>query len=216
MVAGSIGEASANGVLYENGRLFAGQGLVAAPGCYVHLDMQADGNLVLRYGGDVAWASNTKDTGAYAVMQDDGNFVIYNWDNKAVWATNTAYWADNYLLVQDDGNLVVREWNTDPQWASNTWVGESVGQTPCEREESTTYAELNVNRNGGDYESRQIVGRNWPEACEYWCAEDSRCVAFTHVPMGIQGPNAVCWLKDSVPAATGATGFTSGVVNRSY
>jgi hypothetical protein len=35
-----------------------GQSLVASD-CYVHLDMQSDGNLVIYYGPTVAWASNT-------------------------------------------------------------------------------------------------------------------------------------------------------------
>jgi hypothetical protein len=71
----------------------------------------------------------------------------------------------------------------------------------------------NTNRAGGDYESIQIT-RNWPEACAYWCTQDSRCVAFTHVPMGVQGANAVCWLKSSLPGASSWNGMTSGVVER--
>ena len=55
--------------------LYAGQGLVGGGGCYYHLDMQFDGNLVLYAGNTAYWATNTVGRGAYAVMQSDGNFV---------------------------------------------------------------------------------------------------------------------------------------------
>ena len=211
-VAAVTRTAAASGELFENGYLFAGQSLVGSS-CYVHLDMQSDGNLVLYYGSQAAWATNTVGSGAYAEMQTDGNFVVYNWNNNPVFATGSNRVAPDYLNVQNDGNLVVYDYTNVPQWASNTFLGEPIGQT-CTREESDTYVEENVNRAGGDYTSIQI-DRNWPEACAYWCAQDSRCVAFTHVPMGVQGPNPVCWLKSSLPGATAVNGMTSGLVNRS-
>ena len=43
-------------------------------------------------------------------LQADGNLVIYDTHNNAMWATHT--WnsenAFNYLQFQDDGNLVLR------------------------------------------------------------------------------------------------------------
>jgi PAN domain len=35
--------------------------------------------------------------------------------------------------------------------------------------------------------------------CANYCANNPNCMAFTYVRPGIQGPNAVCWLKKSVP-----------------
>lgn len=57
--------------------------------------MQQDGNLVEYYNGtngvtDPIWASGTQgNPGAWFVVQDDGNGVIYNASGKAIWATNT-------------------------------------------------------------------------------------------------------------------------------
>ena len=56
-----------------------------------YLQMEPGGNLVLHDQNDLAmWASGTDGhPGAWAVMQGDGNFVIYDAANKPLWATNT-------------------------------------------------------------------------------------------------------------------------------
>ena len=68
----------------------AGQGLVAA-NRRARLVMD-DGNLVLsdQFSGPrrVVWASHTEgNPGARAAMQDDGNFVVYAADGRALWAS---------------------------------------------------------------------------------------------------------------------------------
>jgi 1-phosphatidylinositol phosphodiesterase len=58
--------------------------------------------------------------------------------------------------------------------------------------------EVNVNRMGSDYRSFDI-GAPQPEICQNACMNEPQCVAFTYVNPGVQGPNARCWLKNSVP-----------------
>jgi hypothetical protein len=70
--------------------------------------------------------------------------------------------------------------------------------------------EPNVNRAGGDYQGVPLQGGY--EECQAACAKDARCKAFTWVKPGVQAATAVCWLKDSVPAATPNTDTVSGVV----
>ncbi|PTQ26586.1 hypothetical protein MARPO_0898s0001 [Marchantia polymorpha] len=68
-----------------------------------HMELQPDGNAVvyvgsverwgLRSPADARWASNTwgRNDGAHRIdVQDDGNTVMYNEANEAIWATNTA------------------------------------------------------------------------------------------------------------------------------
>jgi len=107
------------------GRLDPGQGLVAGQrvsscdGRFA-LVMQTDGNLVLYQGRTPLWASNTWGTpGFVAVMQGDGNPVVYDRTARPQWAAGTWGHAGAWLAVQDDGNLVVYEGNR-PLWASNT------------------------------------------------------------------------------------------------
>lgn len=70
------------------------------------LEMQSDGNLVLRTGSTVRWESNTRGTNAVLVMQGDGNAVIYA-GGKALWSTRTNGLGGHRFVVQDDSNLVL-------------------------------------------------------------------------------------------------------------
>ncbi|MGF1426310.1 RHS repeat-associated core domain-containing protein [Kitasatospora sp. LaBMicrA B282] len=96
----------------------------------VRLSMQADGNLVLMSlrTGAVVWNTGTYNhPGAYATMQTDGNFVVYDSGNHPLWASGTYPNAGAYLSLQDDGNLVVyksaQALSQNPIWSSSTWNG---------------------------------------------------------------------------------------------
>lgn len=54
-----------------------------------------------------------------AIMQSDGNFVIYKNGNKAIWATGTNGKGANTSIMQSDGNFVLYRGGT-PIWATNT------------------------------------------------------------------------------------------------
>ncbi len=54
------------------------------------------------------------------VMQGDGNVVLYDKANHAMWASNTANKGGNRLIMQGDGNLVLYTAANKPIWASNT------------------------------------------------------------------------------------------------
>lgn len=70
--------------------------------------------------------------------------------------------------------------------------------------------EWNVNRRGSDYRSFDL-GAPQPELCRNACMSEPACVAFTYVNPGVQGPNARCWLKNSVPPPTPEGCCVSGV-----
>lgn len=65
--------------------------------------------------------------GYYAVMQQDGNFVLYqtlHWIPKnALWASNTCMKGvqPRRVIMQNDGSLVVYDVYNTPTWASNTF-----------------------------------------------------------------------------------------------
>jgi len=86
----------------------------------IKLVLQQDGNLVLSvvHNGRVLWSSGTGGKAvSKAIMQDDGNFVIYGFGGSALWSSDTFGKSGSYLIVQDDGNLViyqpVAQWSTD-------------------------------------------------------------------------------------------------------
>ena len=64
--------------------------------------------------------------GYYAVMQNDGNFVLYVTND---WVPANARWASGtngkgvfptHITMQDDGNLVIYDTYMNPTWASHT------------------------------------------------------------------------------------------------
>lgn len=62
---------------------------------------------------------------------------------------------------------------------------------------------------GGDYSSKPIAGT--AEDCAEACTLDGKCVAWTWVKPGVQNAQAMCWLKNSVPARTPNVNATSGI-----
>lgn len=54
--------------------------------------------------------------GNYAIMQSDGNFVLYRPNAYAMWATGTSG-SGSKLAMQDDGNLVVYNGSEVATWS---------------------------------------------------------------------------------------------------
>lgn len=55
-----------------------------------------------------------------AVLQGDGNFVVYDGD-RAIWANGlNNYFGPNHLVLQSDGNLVAYLQNGTPLWSTQT------------------------------------------------------------------------------------------------
>lgn len=95
--------------------LYANESVWSPNGAYRFI-MQSDGNLV-EYGPSRAlWASNTGIPGSWAVMQGDGNLVVYTSGGIPVFATGTG-WSGSQLIVQSDSNVVMYSGST-PLWAS--------------------------------------------------------------------------------------------------
>ena len=116
--------------------------LISANGLYAAY-LQDDANLVLCYTTNGAadlsrpyWSAFANAAAAvggprtgppyYAVMQADGNFVLYNGPNPGnqgppYWATRTNRAQDQFtIIMQNDANFVVYDGTGQPIWASNT------------------------------------------------------------------------------------------------
>ena len=70
--------------------------------------------------------------------------------------------------------------------------------------------EPGTDRAGSDYQGFPLRSAD-PAACQRRCDDDSACRAYTYVNPGVQGPQAMCYLKSSVPAASANACCTSGV-----
>jgi hypothetical protein len=105
-------------ILGQGQTLLAGSQICSDNNQYC-LNLQAsDGNLVLYGPTGPIWQSGTSGKGvARAVMQPDGNFVLYTASNQAVWSLNMGR-ANPYLNVRNDGNLAFYWYRA--VWSSNT------------------------------------------------------------------------------------------------
>lgn len=85
------------------------------------LRMQTDGNFVLYDENNKArWATMTFGSNYHAVFQGDGNLVVYTSADKPVWASNTGGYNGSILRLQGDGNMVIYSGGSTAIWASNT------------------------------------------------------------------------------------------------
>ena len=73
---------------WANETLWSGDQIISPNGQYSAV-MQWDGNFVIYNGGGTpVWSTGTYSPGARAVMQGDGNFVLYTPNNQPIWATS--------------------------------------------------------------------------------------------------------------------------------
>jgi hypothetical protein len=77
-----------------------------------------DANMSSGYGNHTNQWCNISSTLGFAVMQYDGNFVLYGSGGVvACWATNTQNNANAYGNVQDDANFVIYSSGGSPLWS---------------------------------------------------------------------------------------------------
>ncbi len=77
---------------------------------------------------DPVWYANTHvptgdaGVGAYCVMKEDGNFVVYDEDDKVRFQSGTQGHPGAFLRCQDDGNLVIYTRDNKAIWQSKTYA----------------------------------------------------------------------------------------------
>ena len=105
---GSSSAGTPTGQLNPGQRITSGTQIASPDGRFV-LQMQSDGNLVIRAPGNAPFGDThtAGHDGAIAVMQADGNFVLRAPGNIPVWASGTDGHPGTVLQVQDDGGVVL-------------------------------------------------------------------------------------------------------------
>ena len=88
-----------------------------------YLEMQTDGNLVLRCANlDVIWSSGTygNEVPKGMVFQSDGNLVLYNSERESLYSSGTHGEGGIVLVLQTDNNLVIYTADREAIWDSGT------------------------------------------------------------------------------------------------
>jgi hypothetical protein len=100
--------APGSGTLFSGNQLYPDAQSQCSSSGFICLRYQGDGNLVLYENGNGMWSTGaTGGNPGYAIMQSDGNFVVYDGSNRGVWSTGTMGHPGAYLTVHSDGDLVV-------------------------------------------------------------------------------------------------------------
>ena len=98
--------------------LSAGQAIWSADSAYAAI-MQTDGNLVVYGPNGAAWDSRTSfGGGGVLVLQSDGNLVVYKPASSPAWSTTTSFGNGGVLVMQTDGNLVLYQPGGAASWSS--------------------------------------------------------------------------------------------------
>jgi hypothetical protein len=126
-------------ILATGQALLVNQPLVSPLGQY-YLLLQQDASLILyqrtAQGNKPLWNSGTQGKGGINCqlkMQADGNLVLYNEQNQAIWSSNTynpSANAGSNLVIQDDGNLVIYKNNQTGNSGDITWTSNTQQATP--------------------------------------------------------------------------------------
>lgn len=117
------------GALRAGQTLRSGESLRSPSGAFQAI-MQSDGNFVLyRHPGAVLFATNTTAPGSYLSLQDDGNLVIFTAAGQPIWATMALFGSGGALILQDDGNLVLYA-PGGPSWATTPGSLPNAGAGP--------------------------------------------------------------------------------------
>ena len=111
---------AACGVLEAGEGLARGESLASCDG-HGSLAMSDDGNLTLSRDGAVVWTSETDGAGTSAVLEDDGELVVFDSDNEPVFTTQTSGFSDAHAELAGDGLAVVADDGT-PLWSSTAGV----------------------------------------------------------------------------------------------
>jgi len=99
-------------------------------------------------------------------------------------------------------------WNFGLLLGSMVAAAAAVVSVAAWAEVATTF-EPNVDRFGSDYFNFQLPGPQ-PLLCQQACVGDGNCRAWTYVHPGIQGANAMCWLKNPAPPPVASDCCISG------
>lgn len=114
---------SAHGDSMNPGQVLQGDESITSLNGKYTFTYQADGNLVLYRNSDhiSLWSSESYGTTiGVAIMQTDGNFVVYDRQGVVRYTSHTSKNPGSFLRVQDDGNVVVYTPSGSAPWSTHT------------------------------------------------------------------------------------------------
>ena len=136
------------------------------------------------------------------------SYEWYNGDRKSQVTDGRVTWSNMSRPGTRDIKVVVRD-SAGNSGEAHAYInvrgagGQSAQPLPPTASSSPAAAsqEFQTNRLGGDYRSFDLATAD-PALCQQQCLNESKCVAWTYVNPGVQGNQARCWLKSTIPGPT--------------
>ena len=164
------------------------------------------------------WSCN--DGGTYYLRQDGTRMYWYGeqapekpaWSNvfygKVVRGSVSGNWMDVPKGPKlGKGELTLKISNNENTLVATNRTG-GFGGTKWNRKIDI---EHNIDRRGKDIKKIEL-SQSDPKKCINACIMNERCLAWTYVNPGVQGPKAQCYIKSQVPTPTFNTCCVSGVI----
>lgn len=103
----------------QDGALLSPGDTLTSPNGLFTLGLTTTGNLIEQQGSRVLWQTTgaLNQPGDEAVLQSDGNFVLYTPTDRAVWSTGTSGNAGDSFSIRDDGSLAVTDAHGQVVWS---------------------------------------------------------------------------------------------------
>jgi hypothetical protein len=134
--------------------------------------------------------------------------VSWRWRVGAALGGRTTNWC--HLQIPASSENAVKAGQPTPK-SLQQGAGTGSQQTALGNPKTFATRQEDTNRPGGDYQDLELASA---ARCQSACTGDAKCMAWSWVKPGIQGVNARCWLKNSVPNAVSDACCTSGVKSR--
>jgi hypothetical protein len=158
------GRTSNYGDRLGNGQtLVVGQALWSDSGQYEAV-MQGDGNFVVYNNGAAIWDTQTGNAGSTITMQTDGNLVIYAPGGGAVWNSGTAPSSGDTLAMQDDGNLVIYQAGNVALWSAEGGRISQTGSPTAADQAAAAWAKNQTGKTQWEYLCLTFVYQAWENA----------------------------------------------------
>ena len=110
--------------------LASGQALTSENGRFTAV-MQTDGNFVLYDGQYPKWSMNTRGAGNYLIFQNNGNVMLTNEQQFEFWESNTRDQGATRFVLTNSGNLVLYDADMNTIWSTNLAKEKPVNGKNC-------------------------------------------------------------------------------------
>jgi PAN domain/TIR domain len=141
--------------------------------------------------------------GCQAACHADGQCLAWDYVRPGIYNADSHCFLKNNKSVQISSPCCIagleRQTAAVPAAASAS-AAPAIGSAPM----------VNTDLHGASYRNFELPSDN-ATLCQSACKADTQCLAWTAVHPGLQGPNARCWLKNSVPPPTANSCCTSGI-----